>query len=161
MASERAPDFSLQDQGGTTRSLKDYRGRWVVVYFYPNDNSLNCTREACNFRDEYRIIAQFGGAEVIGINKGSVDSHKKFADRHHLNFPILSDPDHVTTSAYGAWRAGPVKLHDKLFGTRRNTYLVDPKGNIVKKYFNVNPNDHAQEVINDLQELQKKPVRKY
>jgi peroxiredoxin Q/BCP len=161
MAAKHASDFSLQDQAGTVRSLKDYRGRWVVVYFYPNDNSLNCTREACNFRDEYRIIAQFGGAEVIGINKGSVESHKKFADRHHLNFPILSDPDHVVTSAYGAWRSGPAKFYDRAFGTRRNTYLINPKGEIVKEYRNVDPNDHAQEVINDLQELQKKPVRKY
>jgi peroxiredoxin Q/BCP len=156
MPLKKAPAFSLQDQDGVTRSLKDYLGGWVVVYFYPNDHSLNCTKEACNFRDEYRITSQFGNATIIGINKGSVESHKRFAERHHLNFPILSDPDHKVTSAYGAWRTTPVKFYDRPFGTRRNTYLVNPEGRIAKSYLGVNPNDHAQEVINDLQDLQKK-----
>ena len=159
MPFKKAPLFTLSDQDGKTRSLKDYFGRWVVVYFYPSDNSLNCTKEACNFRDEYRIISQFGNAEILGINKGSVESHKRFADRYALNFPILSDPDHKVTSAYGAWRHLPINLFEPL-ATRRNTYLVNPEGYIVKSYLSVNPNDHAQEVISDLQELQAKAVKK-
>jgi peroxiredoxin Q/BCP len=160
MATKRAPAFSLQDQDGVRHALKDYKGRWVVVYFYPNDNSLNCTKEACNFRDEYRIISQFGDAAVIGINKGSVESHQRFAARHHLNFPILSDPGHKVTSAYGAWRSNPVKFYDRPFGTRRNTYLINPEGHIVKTYLSVDPNNHAQEVISDLQALQKTAAKK-
>jgi peroxiredoxin Q/BCP len=149
-----APDFCLLDQTGTERSLKDYQGRWLVVYFYPNDRSLGCTKEACNFRDEYRIISQFGDAEVIGINKASVESHRKFVQRNHLNFPVLSDPKHKVTSAYGAWRSNKAVLTDKAFGTRRNSYLINPDGMIVKEYIRVNPNDHASEVINDLQAFQ-------
>jgi peroxiredoxin Q/BCP len=151
-----APDFTLHDQKGIQHSLRDYRGHWVVLYFYPRDNSLGCTTEACNFRDEYRIIAQFGAAEVIGINKGSVKSHQQFARRHHLEFPILSDPGHKVTKAYGAWLRGftTARLLDKPFGTRRNTYLIDPDGNIVKEYITVNPDAHAAEVITDLQAFQ-------
>jgi peroxiredoxin Q/BCP len=151
----KAPAFDLFDQHMVRRRLEDYFGIWVVLYFYPLDNSLGCTTEACDFRDEYRIITQFGAAEVIGINKGSVASHKKFADRHHLNFPILSDPGHVVTKAYGAWRLNTVRhILDKAFATRRNTYLIDPNGMIAKEYISVDPNNHALEVIGDLQELQ-------
>lgn len=155
MPVRKAPDFNLLDQNGVTRSLKSYKGRWIVLYFYPHDRSLNCTREACNFRDEYRIISQFGGAEVMGVNHGSVSQHKKFASRNKLNFPILSDTQHKVTSMYGAWRSRPVKFYDKPFGTRRNTYLINPNGDIVKVYTKVDPNNHAEEVISDLQELQK------
>jgi peroxiredoxin Q/BCP len=151
-----APNFSLPDQNGVTKSLADYLGRWIVLYFYPHDKSLNCTREACNFRDEYRIISQFGDAEIIGINKGSVESHQRFAKKHHLNFTILSDAGHKVTSAYGAWRSSPAKLYDRPFGTRRNTYLINPAGEIVKTYLNVDPNKHAEQVISDLQILQSK-----
>jgi peroxiredoxin Q/BCP len=151
-----APAFTLPDQDSVVRSLADYRGKWVVLYFYPRDESLNCTVEACTFRDEYRIISQFGAAEVIGVNKGSVASHKRFAERFHLNFPILSDSGHSVTKAYGAWKVGlPRKLLDMPFSTRRNTYIIDPEGMIAKQYVSVNPNDHAAEVISDLQALQK------
>ena len=147
----------LPDQDGKTRSLKDYRGRWVVLYFYPKNSSLNCKREACSFRDEYRIISQFGNAEIIGINKAPVKSHKRFADKNRLNFPILSDAGHKITSAYGAWRSGAANIWvDRAFGTRRYTYLIDPDGMIVKTYTKVDPGIHAEEVINDLQALQSK-----
>lgn len=150
-----APSFNLPDQNGTMRSLSEYRGRWVVVYFYPHDWSPNCTKEACSFRDEYQIISQFGDAEVIGINQGSVKSHKRFADRNKLNFPLLSDKDHEIAKQYGAWRTRPAKYYDVPFGTRRNTYIINPQGKIVKSYIKVDPNKHAEEVINDLQKLQK------
>jgi peroxiredoxin Q/BCP len=156
-----APAFALLDQHGIARRLEDYRGRWVVVYFYPKDESLNCTRQACNFRDEYRIIAQFGNAEIIGINKGSVESHRHFAEKHHLNFPILSDPDYAVTNAYGAWKFNfrGARLLNSTFSTRRNTYLVNPEGLIVKTYRSVNPNNHAADVIRDLQRLQAKSLK--
>lgn len=151
-----APPFSLADQNGVVRNLSDYQGRWVVLYFYPKDNSLGCTKQACDFRDEYRIISQFGDAEIIGINKASLESHKQFAERYHLNFPILSDPDHKITSAYGAWRGNKAGLLlDKLFPTRRNTYLINPDGLIAKAYHGVDPDDHASQVITDLQAFQK------
>jgi thioredoxin-dependent peroxiredoxin len=154
----RAPDFILPDQNGTARSLKDYRGRWVVLYFYPYDGSINCSREACNFRDEYHVIRQFGNAEVIGINKGSVNSHKKFAEKYRLTFPILSDTGHKVTSAFGAWRSNKPKFYDTAFGTRRNTYIINPDGDIVKHYLAVDPNTHVEEVIQDLQLLQAQAV---
>lgn len=154
MMRKPAPDFSLPDQQGVPRSLSDYKGRWVVLYFYPKDNSLNCTKEACRFRDEYRIITQFGNAEVIGVNQGSVSSHKKFSERHRLNFPILSDTGHNVASAFGAWRNGKATILDRPFGTRRNTYIIDPDGNIAKTYRGVDPDSHTEEVIADLQALQ-------
>lgn len=149
-----APDFKLLDQEGNTRRLADYKGRWLVVYFYPDDRSLNCRREACFFRDEQKILAQFGNTGVVGINKGSVESHKHFSDKNHLNFPILSDPEHKITEAYGAWRSKPVKWHDRPWATRRNTYLVNPSGKIVKEYLGITPNGHVETIIQDLQKLQ-------
>ena len=154
---KRAPDFNLPDQNGVMRSLNDYKGRWLVLYFYPKNSSLNCTREACHFRDEYRVISQFGDADVIGVNKSSIQSHKRFSERNQLNFPILSDVGHKVTSAFGAWRTGNANIWlDKPFGTRRNTYLIDPKGYIVKSYLGIDPMTHAEQVISDLQLLQAK-----
>lgn len=154
MKLSKAPDFSLPDQNGIERNLADYRGRWVVLYFYPRDKSLNCVREACSFRDENQIIGQFGNAIVIAINKGSVSSHKKFADKHRLNFLVLSDAGHKITSLYGAWRSNHAKLIDMAFSTRRNTYIIDPAGNIVKSYLGVSSKNHVENIITDLQYLQ-------
>lgn len=154
MKLSKAPEFTLPDQNGVSRSLTDYLGRWVVLYFYPRDDSLNCVREACRFRDEYQIIGQFGNAEIIAINKGSVSSHHKFATKHHLNFLVLSDAGHKVTSRYGVWRGNSGKLIDMAFGTRRNTYLIDPAGNIVKRYLGVGSKNHVEEVITDLQAMQ-------
>jgi thioredoxin-dependent peroxiredoxin len=149
----KAPDFSLIDQDGIVHSLKDYAGKWVVLYFYPKDNTSGCTTEACSFRDEREAIAEFGGAEVIGVSKDSVASHKKFADKHGLNFTLLSDPDHTTIEAYGAW--GTRKFMGREYqGTLRNTYILDPKGEIAKKYEEVDPKAHAAEIIKDLRDLQ-------
>jgi peroxiredoxin Q/BCP len=154
----KAPAFTLPDQDGINRSLDDYRGHWVVLYFYPHDNTLNCIREACRFRDEYQIIGQFGNAKVIAINKGTVGSHKKFSDKHRLNFLLLSDAGHKVTSLYGAWRSNRGKLLDMAFGTRRNTYIIDPAGNIAKTYLGVSPRNHVEMIISDLQSLQAKPI---
>ena len=152
---KQAPDFSLPDQDGVIRSLKDYAGKWLVVFFYPKDRTINCTREACSFRDGRMIIAQFGNAEIVGINDGSIASHKKFADENHLNFPLLSDTDHKVTEAYGAWRTGKPALVDRMYNTRRNTYIINPDGKIVKTYRGITVTKHAETVIQDLQKLQK------
>lgn len=142
----RAPDFSLPDQNGQTHSLKDYAGRWLVLYFYPKDETPGCTKEACNFRDQRDAIREAGKAEVVGISKDSVESHHRFAEHYSLNFTLLSDPDHRTIEAYGAWGG--------MFGTKRHTVLIDPKGKIAKEYRGVDPATHAGEIIADLQALQ-------
>ena len=150
---QHAPDFSLPDQDGITRSLSDYRGRWIVLYFYPKDNTPGCVMEACEFRDEHAIISQFGNASIIGISKDSVRSHKKFATEHHLNFPLLSDVDHKVLEAYGAWKAKKF-MGRAYMGVERTTVIINPKGLIIKTYENVVPKGHAAEIIDDLQQLQ-------
>jgi peroxiredoxin Q/BCP len=129
--SMKARDFQLPDQTGKTRSLADFAGKWVILYFYPKDDTPGCTKEACNFRD-------------------SVDSHRKFADKYHLNFPILSDQSLEVIKDYGAW--GQKKFMGKTFeGTLRNTYLINPRGEIHKVYEKVNPLLHAGEILAELE----------
>jgi len=141
----KAADFTLPDQNGNTHSLKDYAGKWLVLYFYPEDDTSGCTTEACNFRDAREVIAELGGAEVVGISKDTVDSHKKFHDKYSLNFTILSDTSHKTMKAYDSWGVMMAK---------RNTFIISPGGEIVKKYEGVEPSEHAAEIIKDLKELQ-------
>ena len=149
---KQATDFSLKDQDGETRSLNDYRGKWLVLYFYPKDNTPGCTTEACNFRDVRDEIEQLSGAKVVGVSKDSVESHKKFALKHHLNFTLLSDPDHKVIEAYDSWKER--KLMGKvLVGTVRNTFLIDPDGQIAKQYIGVNPINHAEQILADLKQL--------
>lgn len=150
----KAPDFKLQDQSGNWKTLKDYAGKWLVLYFYPRDNTPGCTTEACNFRDERDAIAQFGNAEIVGISRDSVRKHANFIAKHNLNFTLLSDPDHTTIEAYSSW--GPKKFMGREFiGIHRDTYLIDPQGNVAKEYKGVNPKNHAAEIIADFQTLQK------
>src|SRR5262245_8789442 len=99
----QAPDFTLPDQNGTMRSLKDYAGKWLVLYFYPEDDTSGCTTEACNFRDARDVIANLSGAKVVGISKDTVESHKKFVDKYHLDFTLLSDTEHKVIEAYDSW----------------------------------------------------------
>lgn len=149
----KAPDFSLPDQDGRMHSLSDYAGRWLVIYFYPKDDTPGCTTEACNFRDAREAIAEFGNAVVIGISKDTVRSHRRFADKHELNFTLLSDPDHKVIEAYNSW--GPRKFMGREFmGTLRNTFIVSPEGQIVKEYLGVDPKKHVAEIIADLKQLQ-------
>lgn len=151
--SKKAPAFNLQDQNGKYKSLSDYAGKWLVLYFYPKDNTPGCTKEACNFRDERAAIADLGNAEVVGISKDSVKSHLKFANKYKLDFTLLSDPEHKVIQSYDSW--GVKKFMGKEYqGTLRNTFIINPKGQIAKSYFGVNPKDHATEIINDLKILQ-------
>lgn len=135
----KAIDFSLPDQTGKIHKLSDYIGRWVVLYFYPKDFTGGCTKEACGFRDSSKIYKERGIA-ILGVSKDSVDSHKKFAEKYHLDFPILSDVDQKVIKEYEA---------QGIF-TKRITYLIDPKGEIFKKYDKVDPLIHAGEILKDI-----------
>ncbi len=149
---KKAPDFSLPDQNGDMKSLSDYAGKWLVVYFYPKDNTPGCTVEACAFRDGRDELVKLG-VEVVGISKDSVRSHKKFEEGHGLNFTLLSDTSTETIQAFGSWK--PKKFMGREFiGTHRDTYLVNPVGQIVKKYAGVDPKTHFNEILKDLKELQ-------
>lgn len=150
----KAPDFTLQDQNGDEHSLKDYRGKWLVLYFYPKDDTPGCTVEACNFRDAREAIAEFGNAVVIGVSKDSVASHKKFVDKYKLNFTLLSDESTQTIAAYGAWQEKSM-FGKKYMGIQRMTVIIDPEGNIAKTYPKADPRKHATEIIRDLKSLQK------
>lgn len=150
---KKAPAFSLPNQNGEIKNLSDYQGRWVVLYFYPKDDTPGCTTEACSFRDSRDVIAEYGNAEVIGISKDSIASHKKFADKHGLNFTLLSDKDGAVAKSYGA--LGERSLFGRKFtGVLRNTYLINPEGQIAKVYEKVSPQKHAAEIIYDLKMLQ-------
>lgn len=141
----KAPNFHLLDQNGNEHTLETYAGKWLVLYFYPKDDTPGCTKEACGF-------ISFKGASVVGISKDSVKSHSTFAQKYHLNFPILSDESLTTIKAYGAW--GKKKLYGREYdGVLRNTYLINPKGEIVKTYLGVKPDTHAAEILKDLKAL--------
>lgn len=151
MNNKKAPVFSLYDQNDKLHSLGDYSGKWVVIYFYPKDDTPGCTKEACGFRDlagEY--VKQ--GISVLGISKDSVASHKKFAEKFKLSFPVLSDESKEVIKAYGAW--GEKKFMGRTFeGVLRKTFVVDPQGIIRKQYDKVNVLIHAGEIINDIKLL--------
>jgi peroxiredoxin Q/BCP len=144
-----APDFSLPSQEGSPVSLKDYRGKWVVLYFYPKDLTTGCTREAHNFEvDQPKYAAH--NAVVLGVSVDSVDSHKKFCAKEGLNFKLLADTDHKVTDAYGSLtNLVLVKI------AARHTFLIDPSGIIVKTYTSVDPLKHSAEVLEELDALQK------
>lgn len=152
---KQADDFSLPDQDGKTHSLSQYRGKWVVLFFYPKDDTPGCTKEACNFRDSFVELQAFG-AVILGVSKDSVASHKKFAEKYHLNFPILSDEKKVVIGKYNAW--GTKTFMGRTFeGTLRKTCLINPNGEIQKVYEQVNPLLHAGEILADLKTLTNTP----
>lgn len=144
----KAWDFSLPDQEGNVHSLSQYKGKWMVLYFYPKDNTPGCTKEACSFRDSYKEF-QKKDVIILGISKDSVKSHKKFAEKYHLNFPILSDEKGEVIEKYNAW--GEKNMFGKKYmGIFRKTYLINPKGEIHKVYEKVNPLFHRKEILKDL-----------
>lgn len=147
--SMKATDFSLSDQDGNVRSLQDFAGSWLVLYFYPKDDTPGCTVEACSLRDANDKLISLG-AQVVGISKDDEDSHRQFKAKHKLNFTLLSDPTGKTIEAYGAW--GP-KMFGKL-GIQRKTFLINPEGEIVKTYGRVTPLGHGEQVVSELKRLQ-------
>ncbi len=138
-----APDFSLKDQEGTPHKLSDYRGGLVLLYFYPKDMTPGCTKEAQCFRDRLNDLKDLN-VQVLGISIDNEKSHKKFAEKEHLNFPILSDTDKSAVREYGV-RKGPF--------TKRESFLIDQNGMIIKHYRKVNPQEHAEEVLGDVKAL--------
>jgi len=145
----KAFDFSLPDQKGKVHKLSDYRGQFVVLYFYPKDDTPGCTKEACGFRDNLKFF-QKKDTVILGISKDTVASHKKFAQKYNLRFAIFSDVDKKVVKEYKAW--GKKSFMGRTFeGTLRKTYLIDKKGNIIKVYENVNPLIHPQEILRDLE----------
>ncbi len=148
MVGSPAPDFSLVDQHGETRTLSGNSGRWVVLYFYPKDDTPGCTTEACQFRDNYAAVQRLG-AEILGVGIDNRDSHAAFSKKFSLPFPLLADTDGRVAKQYGAlWGVWPLKF------ARRHTFLINPQGNIAKVYREVDPVTHSREIIADLKALQ-------
>lgn len=146
-----APDFTLPDISGNTHSLKDYAGKWVILYFYPKDDTPGCTTEACSLRDARDTLAEMG-AEIIGVSKDDANSHEKFKAKYSLNFTLLTDSNKQAIEAYGAWGK-------KMFGTEgilRKTFIINPEGQVVKVYGRVTPMGHGEQVVADLKKLQEK-----
>ncbi len=156
---EKAPDFQLTDLNGNEVRLADYKGQWVVLYFYPKDNTSGCTKEACDFTE---LLPRFKemGSTVIGVSPDSIESHKKFAEKHGLKITLLSDPDKEVLKAYGAW--GKKKNYGREYeGVIRSTFIIDPEGNIAWAWKNVRVRTkrkgqeikHAEVVREKLEEL--------
>jgi len=144
---QSAPEFELPDQDGQLHSLEDYRDQWVVLYFYPKDETPGCTTEACEFRDNIFAFKELD-AQILGVSLDDVESHKAFAENHGLPFPLLADVDGTTSAAYG--------VKTRKFGmmfAKRQTFVIGPDGNIAKHYEKVNPSEHSKQVLADLEEL--------
>lgn len=150
---KKAPDFSLQDQAGKTHSLKDYAGKWVLIYFYPKDDTPGCTKEACMLRDNFPSFKKMD-IQVFGVSVDSVKSHAKFAEKYELPFTLLADENKDMVNVYGVW-AKKKFMGREYMGTLRQSVLIDPSGNVAKVYEEVKPADHAEEVLIDLKELAK------
>lgn len=145
-----APNFTLPNEKGKPTSLKDFAGKWVVLYFYPKDDTPGCTTQACSLRDARDELAEHG-AEVVGISKDTASSHDKFKAKHQLNFTLLADTDGKVIEAYGAWGK-------KMFGQEgilRKTFIINPEGTVVKVYGRATPQGHGEKVLEDLKALQK------
>ncbi len=147
---DAAPGFELMDQNGETHSLEDYRDKWVALYFYPKDDTPGCTTEACEFRDNIFAFKDLN-CQIIGVSLDDFNSHKEFAEKYSLPFPLLADDKGVTADAYG--------VKTKMFGltvAKRQTFLIGPDGKVAMHYEKVKPDSHSQQVLSDLQTLQEK-----
>ena len=146
-----APDFTLPDQNGELRRLSEYRGKWVVLFFYPKDDTPGCTKEACNFRDRHSELQDLG-ATVLGLSVDPVKRHAKFAEKYDLPFTLLSDEEQTVVREYGVW--GEKRFMGRVFdGLNRVSVLIDPDGKVAKVYPKVKPDEHTAEVIADLEAL--------
>jgi peroxiredoxin Q/BCP len=140
-----APDFELKDQSGQLHSIEDYRGKWVALYFYPKDDTPGCTTEACEFRDNIFAFKNLD-CQILGVSLDDEESHKEFSEKYGLPFPLLADTSGTTADAYG--------VKSKYMGmsvAKRQTFLIDPEGNIAKHYAKVDPESHSQELLADLE----------
>lgn len=147
-AGDPAPAFDLLDQHGKRHALADYQGQWLVLYFYPKDDTPGCTKEACHFRDQYEHLLEKKAA-VVGVSLDDVQSHKAFMEKYNLPFPLLADPGGKVALTYGSlYKLGPLRF------ARRHSFIIDPQGRLAKIYREVKPAGHAQEVLDDLDHLQ-------
>lgn len=154
-AGDKIPSFSLANQDGKLFTNEDFKGKWLVVYFYPKDDTPGCTKEACSFRDNFSILKK-EGVEIIGISKDTVRSHKKFAQKYELPFTLLADPELGIIKGFGVW--AKKKFWGREYdGILRTTFLIDPEGVIKKVYEDVNPDDHALQILNDLKTERRSP----
>jgi thioredoxin-dependent peroxiredoxin len=136
-----APGFELIDQNGELQSLEAYRGNWVVLYFYPKDDTPGCTTEACRFRDDYLRLSEMG-ARVLGVSTDDLSSHQTFSEKYHLPFPLLSDAKGEVASRYGAlFKIGPLRF------AKRHSFIIDPQGRLADIYRDVSPKHHSSEII--------------
>jgi peroxiredoxin Q/BCP len=144
---EAAPDFELPDQNGVSHNLKEFTGKWLVLYFYPKDDTPGCTQEACAFRDDMHKLTALG-AQVVGISVDDSNSHAEFAKKYHLPFPLLADKSTKVAARYG------VLMNFVLFKiAKRCTFLIDPRGKVAKVYEKVETSKHSQEIIENLKRL--------
>ena len=143
-----APDFVLSDEQGTTHSLKEWRGKWVLLYFYPKDDTPGCTTEACTFRDNLPKFHKMR-AEIVGVSVDSPKSHAKFKQKYELPFTLLADEKKEVVALYGVWQKKKF-MGREYMGIVRSSFLIDPKGKIAKVYLAVKPADHPDEVLRDL-----------
>ncbi|MBP8047723.1 MAG: thioredoxin-dependent thiol peroxidase [Anaerolineales bacterium] len=142
-----APEFEMFDDTNTLRKLSDFRGRNVILYFYPKDDTPGCTKEACNFRDDYSAYEK-AGIVILGVSPDDVASHVKFKKKFQLQFPLLADVEHKVCDSYGVW--GPKKFMGKEYeGVLRTTFLIDGEGMIKKVYENVRPAEHSTELLKE------------
>ena len=144
---EPAPDFELKDQSGQLHSIEDYRGNWVALYFYPKDDTPGCTTEACEFRDNIFAFKN-ANCQILGVSLDDAESHKEFSEKYGLPFPLLADTEGSAAEAYG--------VKTRMFGmtiAKRQTFLIDPEGNIAKHYEKVDPDTHPLEILADLEAL--------
>ena len=144
---QKAPTFNLQDQNGTWHKLEDYKGQWVVLYFYPKDGTPGCTTEACNFRDNIFEFQKLN-AQILGVSLDNVKSHQEFSEKYSLPFPILADVDKNCAEDYGV--LGKFMM---MTIAKRQSFIINPDGEIVKHYKKVDSDIHSAEVINDLKQL--------
>ena len=145
----KAPDFALMDQNGKEHRLSDYRGRKVILYFYPKDLTAGCTKQACAFAELYPQFMEKDAA-VLGVSKDTVASHKKFEAKYGLPFPLLSDPEHQVIEAYDVWKEKNM-YGRKTMGVVRSTYLIDEDGNIIRAFSKVKPQENAAQMLRELE----------
>jgi peroxiredoxin Q/BCP len=150
-AEQRAPDFTLPADDGTQVKLSALRGKPVVLYFYPRDDTPGCTTEACSFRDRQTDLTKLG-VTVLGVSTDDLESHQKFRDKFHLNFPLLADTDHRVAEQYGAWRE-KTRFGKTSMGIQRSTFVIDAKGVVRKMWKNVTVEGHDQQVIEAVKAL--------
>jgi peroxiredoxin Q/BCP len=143
-----APDFELESDSGEKVKLSAFRGRPVVLYFYPKDDTPGCTTEACEFRDAYDVFRD-RGAEVLGVSPDDVASHEKFKTKYELPFTLLADPNHEVAEKFGVW--GERNAHGKTYmGINRSTFIIDSEGNVARAMFGIKPAGHAAKVLESL-----------